>query len=128
MKIILVDAVHCFVSKDGEIFNEMHDLLELYDNKKVLLTGANDEEFKKFHLEKMPYEVFTMKHNPEKTNPEYYKILLNKLNATKEDVICFEHNIDAVKSAQSIGINTYFYDNNKKDLEDLKKFLDENLN
>jgi hypothetical protein len=36
--------------------------------------------------------------------------------------------VDAVKSAQSVGINTYFYDNDTKDLESLKKFLDDNLN
>lgn len=46
---------------------------------------------------------------------------------SKEDVIYFEHSPDAVKSAQSVGINTYYYDNDKKDLGKLEKFLDENL-
>ena len=64
MKTILVDAVDCFVSKDGEIFKEMHDLLETYQNKKIILTGANDEQYKQFGLDKMPYDVFTLKHNP----------------------------------------------------------------
>ena len=45
----------------------------------------------------------------------------------KKEVIYFEHNPDAVKSAQSIGIETYYYDNDKKDLIGLKKFLAENL-
>ena len=76
MKTIFVDAVDCFVSPDGVIFKEMFDLLESYPNKKILLTGANDEQFKKFGLDKMPYEVFTLKHDPEKTNPEYFRILL----------------------------------------------------
>ena len=131
MKTILVDAVHCFVieKEDGtfHIFKEMQDLLENYPNKKIILTSANDEKFKKFGLDKMPWEVFTLKHNPEKTNPEYYKIMLQKFNLSPGDVIYFEHNSDAVKSAQSVGINTFYYDNDKKDLTALKQFLDENL-
>lgn len=131
MKTILVDAVDCFVieREDGtfHIFNEMEDLLENFPNKKIILTGANDEQSKKFGLDKMPWEVFTLKHNPEKTNPEYYKIMLQKFNLSPDDVIYFEHNSDAVKSAQSVGINTFYYDNDKKDLTALKQFLDENL-
>ena len=131
MKTILVDAVRCFVieKEDGtfHIFKEMQDLLENFPNDKILLTGANDEEFKRFGLAKMPWEVFTLKHNPEKTNPEYYKILLQKFNLSPENVIYFEHSPDAVKSAQSVGINTFYYDNSKKDLTALKQFLDENL-
>ena len=131
MKTILVDAVDCFVieKEDGtfQIFNEMQDLLENFPNNKIILTGANDEQFKKFGLDKMPWEVFTLKHNPEKTNPEYYKIMLQKFNLSSDDVIYFEHNSNAVKSAQSVGINTFYYDNDKKDLTALKQFLDENL-
>jgi FMN phosphatase YigB (HAD superfamily) len=105
----------------------MYDLLETFPNKKIILTGAKYEKFKKLGLANMPYAVFTLEHNPEKTNPEYYNILLKNFNLSKKDVIYFEHNLDAVKSAQSVGINTYFYDNDKKDLEKLKKFLDDNL-
>jgi len=86
-----------------------------------------DESFKKFGLGKMPYEVFTLKHNPEKTDPKYYEIMLQHFGLSKDDVVYFEHNEDAVKSAQSAGIKTYHYDENKKDLESLKKFLDDNL-
>ena len=32
-----------------------------------------------------------------------------------------------VKSAQSIGINSYHYDSEKKDLDSLKQFLDQNI-
>ena len=131
MKTILVDAVNCFVIKkeDGtfQIFKEMQDLLENFSNKKIILTGANDEQFKKFGLDKMPWEVFTLKHNPEKINPEYYKTMLQKFNLSSEDVISFEHDSDAVKSAQSVGITTFYYDNDKKDLNALKQFLDNNL-
>jgi FMN phosphatase YigB (HAD superfamily) len=105
----------------------MYDLLETYQNKKIVLSGANDEQVIKFGLDNIPYELFTLKHNPEKTDPKYYEILLEKYGLRKDDVVYFEHNIDAVKSTESIGIKSYFYDNDKKDLESLKNFLDENL-
>ena len=127
MKIILVDAVEAFVSNEGIVFKEMYNLLESFPNKKIILTGANDEKFKKFGLDKMPYEVFTLEHNPEKTDPKYYEKMLEYFNLSKNDVVYFEHNLEAVKSAQSVGIKTYYYDANKKDLGALKDFLRENL-
>ncbi len=131
MKTILVDAVHCFIIKNingFEVFQDMFNLLEQYKHKKLLLTGANDEEVIKFNLKIAPYKFFTLKHNPEKTNPEYFSILLNTYNLKPEDVIYFEHNMDSVKSAESIGIKSYFYDEHTKDLKSLKEFLDNNLN
>jgi len=130
MKTILVDAVDCFIIKKDdkfEIFQDMFKLLEEYSNRKIILTGASDDKWELFGLNHMPYEVFTLKHNPEKTNPEYYNILLKKFNLDVKEVIYFEHNPDAVKSAQSVGINTFYYNNDIKDLEKLKEFLDDNL-
>ena len=128
MKKILVDAVYAFILETNgtfTIFKEMYDLLETFPNRKILLTGANDEQFKKFGLDKMPYEVFTLKHHPEKTDSQYYEIILQHFSLTAEDVLYFEHNPEAVKSAQSVGIKTHYYDPNKKDLEALKDFLSE---
>lgn len=131
MKTILVDAVDCFIieKENGkfEILQEMFNLLEVYSNKKIILTGANKEQQKKFGFNNLPYEFFTLNHNPEKIDPEYYKILLKKYHLKTEEVIYFEHNIKAVESAQSVGIKTYFYENDKKDLIALKNFLDKNL-
>lgn len=122
MKTILVDAINGLVLEDGSILEPMHKLLESYPNSKVVLTGANDEQFKKFKLDQVPYEVFTLKHDP-----EYFKILLEKYGLKTEDVIYFEHNAEAAKTAQSVGITTYFYDHTKEDMDALKQFLDENL-
>src|SRR3990167_11105670 len=123
MKTIFVDAVDCFVSDTGEIYREMNELLETYPNKKIILTGANDQQFKQFGLDDMPYEVFTLKHDPEKTDPGYYKKLLKQFNLDPKDVVYFEHNPDAVKSAQSVGIKTYFYNHTISDLVALQQFL-----
>ena len=127
MKTILVDAINGLVLENGNILASMHDLLETYPNRKIVLTGANDEQLKQFNLDQVPYEVFTLKHNPEKTDPEYFRILLEKYGLTVKDVVYFEHNRDAVESARSLGINTYFYDHTKEDMVSLKQFLDQNL-
>ena len=129
MKTILVDAVDAFdIEENGtfHIFEDMYKLLETFPNRKILLTGANDDQFKAWNLDKMPYAVFTLKHIPEKTDPKYYETMLKHFGLSKNDVIYFEHNPEAVKSAQSVGITTYFYDSDKKDLAALKKFLSDN--
>ena len=72
----------------------------------------------------MPYEVFTLKHDPEKTNPEYYKKMLAHFNLEADEVVYFEHNPEAVKSAQSVGIKTNFWDNEKRPLRELAIFLE----
>lgn len=124
MKTILVDGISGLILKDGTLFQGMYELLEQYPNPKLVLTGANDEQWKQFNLDISPYEVFTLKHNPEKTDVKYYEILLNKYDLKAEDVIFFEHNSDAAKTAELAGIKTYFYDHTKKDLAELKRFID----
>jgi len=130
MKTILIDAVYTFVIENEggfKIFEPMQKMLDEFPNTKIILTNANHERFKKYGLDKMPYEVFTLKHNPEKTDPKYFEKMLEHFNLSADSVVYFEHNKDAVSSAQSLGINTYHYDKDKKDLESLKKFLDDNL-
>lgn len=129
MKTILVDAKYCFIieNENGfEIFKDMYKLLETYPNKKIILTNANDEQMLDIGLNNVPYEVFTLKHNPDKIDPEYYKKLLNKFSLTAEGVVYLEHDTDAIKSAQSIGIETYHF-KDKRDLKSLKEFLDNSL-
>jgi FMN phosphatase YigB (HAD superfamily) len=127
MKTILVDAINTFVIKGKGIFEEMYRLLETYPNKKIIVTNANDEEINKFSLDKMPYEVFTLKHNPDKIDPNYYKILLNQFRFNSKEVIYFEHDENAVKSAISIGIASFHYDKDKQDLIALKEFIDKSI-
>lgn len=131
MKTILVDAVNTAIIKNqsGEYvqYKELFDLLEKYPNPKLILTNANDEQMVQFGLNAVPYPVFTMKHSPDKPNTLYFKTLLEKYSWNTSDVIYFEHNLDAVKSAQSVGIVSYHYDKDAKDLVALKKFIDENI-
>lgn len=127
MKTILVDAVFTFISPEGEIFKEMHKLLEEFPNRKIILTGADYESTNQYGLNDAPYEVFTLKHDPEKTEPKYFEMMLEHFGLKADEVIYLEHGEEAVKSAQSVGIKTYFYDAEKKDLESLKKFLVNNV-
>ncbi|MDP1833707.1 MAG: hypothetical protein U0944_02905 [Candidatus Moranbacteria bacterium] len=127
MKTILVDAVGGIVDGEGNVFREMHGMLERFVNRKIILTNADYEAANQYKLNDAPYEVFTLRHEPEKTDPEYFKKMLVHFGFEKDDVVYFEHSEEAARSAGSIGIKTYHYDENKKDLVALKKFLMENL-
>lgn len=119
--------MNTFVIEGRGIFGKMHELLETFPNRKIILTNANDQQAKGYGLDNVPYEVFSLKHNPDKTDPEYFKKMLEHFHFKKDDVIYFEHNHDAVKSAQSVGITAYHYDPEKKDLEALEAYLKTNL-
>jgi len=80
----------------------MQKLLDSFENRKIILTNADYEKNNKFNLLNMPYSVFTLKNNPNKTNSEFYKIFLEKYNLNSDDVIYFEHNLEAVESAMSV--------------------------
>jgi hypothetical protein len=127
MKTILVDAINTFVDTEGRVSEKMYSMLQEYPNKKIILTGANDEQMIQFGLNKMPYELFTLKHDPEKTDPIYYTTMLKHFNLDVNNTIYFEHNKDAVNCAQSVGIKTFHYDKDKKDIVTLKNFIDTNL-
>lgn len=127
MKTILVDAVHCFVLPWEWIYQDMYKLLETYENPKLILTWANDEEMDNFWLHDMPYPVFTLKHTPEKTDPQYYKTFFEEHWLSVDDVVYFENSLEATESAKSVWITTYHYDRDTKDLVTLKEFLDQHL-
>ncbi len=124
MKTILVDGISGLILKDGTLQDEMYQMLETYPNLKLVLSGANEDQWKQFNLDVSPYEVFTLKHDPEKTDPKYFEILLSKYNLSSDQVVYFEHNLEAAKTAELVGIKTYLYDDSKQDIPSLKKFLD----
>ncbi|MEI6650087.1 MAG: hypothetical protein WCL23_01485 [Candidatus Moraniibacteriota bacterium] len=130
MKTILVDAAFTFTidSESGfHIFQELHDLLDTFPNPKIILTNANDEQLLKFGIVDMPYPVFSLKHEPDKVVPEYFVIMLDHFNLKPEDIVYFEHDLNAVRSAESVGITSYHYDADKKDLVSLRNFLEHNV-
>tara|TARA_Y100000310_G_scaffold89559_2_gene86650 strand:- start:2854 stop:3252 length:399 start_codon:yes stop_codon:yes gene_type:complete len=124
-KVILVDAWNTFVTEEG-VFKEMQLMLDSFGNKKIILTNANEEQKVKFGIIDMPYEVFSLAHNPDKVDPEYFRKMLDHFSLSSEEVVYFEHNLGAVKSAQSVGIRSFWYDKDKKDSEKVKDFLESN--
>lgn len=126
MKVILVDAIHTFFIKDHGVFHEMHELLEMYPNRKIILTNADQGQIMQLGMNHLPYELFTLQHDPEKSDPRYYRIMLARFSLHPEDVLYVEHGEDAVKSARAVGILTHHYDCEKKDLVSVKAFLDAN--
>ena len=125
MKTILVDAWNTFVNENG-VNHEMKSILDNFDDNKIIVTNANEEEKIIFGIVNMPYQVFSLAHNPNKTDSEYFKKMLTHYNLSIDKVVYFEHNEDAVKSAQSIGIKTLWLKKGS-DLSLLKKFLESNL-
>jgi len=122
-KILAVDAVGCLVDLNGNINNDIFKMINEYKNKKIILTNANDEE-KKIFLKNISDEIFSLKHNPEKIDPTYYEKFLSKFQIKAENVIYFEHDIQAVNSAKLNGILTHHYDGN---INNLNQFLKKNL-
>lgn len=125
MKTILVDAWNTFVTEEG-INLDLKKLLDSYPNNKIILTNATEEELVKFGIINMPYPVFSLAHNPNKTDANYFVKMLQHFNLKTEDVVYFEHNVDAVTSAKSIGISTFHYNKLEK-LDYLTTFLNSNL-
>lgn len=128
MKTILIDAVGTLIIKGEGVHEEMQLLLDSYPNHKVIVSNANNDELIDYGLDRgLPYELFTLKHNPNKVDPKFFEILLERYDLKPNDVVYFEHSREACKSAESLGIPTYFYDHAKQDLVGLKNFLNKQL-
>lgn len=127
MKTILVEAINTFVIKDQGIDQEIFDLLESFPNRKIILTNATDERMEESDFAEVPYEIFTLSNDPSKIDPEYFTTMLSHLGLEAEEVVYFEHNPEAIKSAESVGITTYHFDPEERDLKLLKDFLERNI-
>jgi hypothetical protein len=123
-KILAIDAIGLLVDVNGKINFKINRLINEFDNKKIVLTNANDNEKKKF-LKNVNYKIFSLKHNPEKSNITYFKKFLLKYNLKPNQLIYIEHNIKACRSARKNKIKTFHYVGN---YIKLKKFLKLNLN
>lgn len=81
----------------------------------------------KFGLDRCPYEVFSLAHDPEKTDPAYYRTMLARYGFEASDVVYFEHALAAAESARSVGIPTHLYETEARDFAGLREFLDMSL-
>tara|TARA_B110001450_G_scaffold45214_1_gene41752 strand:+ start:4802 stop:5179 length:378 start_codon:yes stop_codon:yes gene_type:complete len=125
MKTILVDAWNTFV-KNNTIDSDIYKILESYENQKIILTNANNKELINLGIVNMPYKVFSLSHNPNKDDKLYFIKLIEKYNLIISDLVYIEHNIEAVKSAISLGIKTYHY-KPQESTDELSQFLLKNM-
>jgi FMN phosphatase YigB (HAD superfamily) len=56
----------------------------------------------KFELVDLPYDMYSMEHEPDKTDELYFKSLLEKFNLQAQEVVYFEHNLESVAAASSL--------------------------
>jgi HAD superfamily hydrolase (TIGR01509 family) len=125
MKTILVDAMNT-ISVDGKIDQKMQEILDSFENRKIILTNANEEQRKEF-LSNVPYEMFSLDHNPNKTDGGYYEKMLEHFGLKPEECIYFEHNKAACDKAREVGITSYHFDHEERGLNKLEEFLKENI-
>ncbi len=125
MKTILVDAWNTFVTEKG-INIELKKILDTYQNQKIIVTNATLEERRKFGIINMPYEVFSLGHDPNKTDALYFEKLLFFYNLKPQEVIYFEHHFEAVQAAKSLKIKTHHF-SKLDNLENLITFINSNL-
>lgn len=127
MKTIFVDAWQTLVTADG-MDQKMYEILEKFENLKVIVTNADEENQKKYGIVNMPYEVYTLKNDPNKSDPKYYQMLMEDYNLSPDEVVLFENVPESVESAKKAGIkNVYRFDPEVRDYEALEKFIQENL-
>ncbi len=107
-KILAIDAVGLLVDVNGKVNTKIDGLIKKFDNKKIVLTNANDIEKKKF-LKNIKYKIFTLKHYPEKSNTTYFKKFLLKYKLKPNELIYIEHDLKACRSARKNKIKTYHY-------------------
>ncbi len=125
-KIILVDWWQTFVTQEG-IDKSLQGMLDSFPNKKIILTNATIAEREKRGAEPMPYEIFSLDHNPDKTDSIYFSKMLEILWLSTDNLIYFERNPISVAAAQSVWITTCYYDIEKRDIAALKEFISSNV-
>jgi FMN phosphatase YigB (HAD superfamily) len=115
------------IIKKDDIFILNQDLFEYLNSRperKIVVTNAKDEilkEIKKL-LKNSDFEVFSLEFNPEKTNPQYFEILLQSLGLEAKDCLYLDHSLDNLNSAKQVEIPGILYQNN--DFSEFKKVLE----
>ena len=122
IKAILVDAINTLIDKEKGINKELAEFLQNTGKKIIVVTNADKKEVES-KIKGYNFEVFTLNKSPDKSNPKYFKQLLEEYNLKQDDIIYFDHKGDNVKSAKSNSINAILYKNNKQ----AKEFIENNI-
>jgi leucyl-tRNA synthetase/ADP-ribose pyrophosphatase YjhB (NUDIX family) len=125
---ILIDAVFCLINKteSGMSLNqELFDYLERLPQRKIVVTNAKDQNLVTIkQLVGDKFEVFSLRFDPEKTDPKFYETMIKNLSIDTSSTIYFDHNTDNLKSAKSNGIHCFQYTSNQQAISTLKTLFD----
>jgi FMN phosphatase YigB (HAD superfamily) len=127
MKFILVDAVHTLIDSNFNVDQEMFKMLESFQNQKIIVTNAGGESLERIEKLGILYPIFTLCRNPEKINSDYFRQFMMQYDCKNSDLLYFDHNILAVKAAEIVGIKSFHYEVEKRNIEEVKNFLTDNL-
>lgn len=127
MKTILIDAMYTLIDTNGILDEKIQEILDRYDNPKIILTNMRVETFQKYAMDLLPYPVFTLSREPSKLEPLYFEMLMEEYSIFAHECLYIEHNKEVVACAESVGINTYYFDSEKRDLKLLEEFLENNI-
>ena len=79
------------------------------------------------NIEEAEYLLCTGLFDNYENDLNYYKILLEQFDLAVEDLIYIEHNMEAIRSAESLNIKVFHYDKDLKDINKLNQFLELNI-
>lgn len=127
MKTILIDAMYTLIDTNGILDEKIQEILDRYDNPKIILTNMRVETFQKYAMDLLPYPVFTLSREPSKLEPLYFEMLMEEYSIFAHECLYIEHNKEVVACAESVGINTNYFDSEKRDLKLLEEFLENNI-
>lgn len=124
MKTLLVDAVRTIISSDKEytidtwwLNKDLADYLITLNNCRIIVvTNAPDLKFAKIqrYLADYDFEIYSLENNPWKTDPEFFKKLLQDKKINASDCFYLDHKQENLEAAVMNGIEWVLYVNNEQ--------------
>jgi HAD superfamily hydrolase (TIGR01509 family) len=102
-KTILLDGMYCLFDESFTVNEEIMNRIQLYGKPVIIVTNAPREKLKTI-AEKTGFEVVTYEKNPVKTDPEFFKKLLEEKNLTADNCIYLDHDAANLTSAKEVDI------------------------
>ncbi|MCK4387037.1 MAG: hypothetical protein KAV41_03085 [Candidatus Pacebacteria bacterium] len=123
--VMLIDGMHCLYDKNFNLDKKLLDLINSYNFKKILVINANGEKAKNLvRIHNM--DVFTFEKEITKDSKVFFDKLLEKQNLSVKNVFYFDHKQDNLEGAMQAGIKNTFLYSFGDDLDNLKKFINDN--
>lgn len=112
--------------KDREIFK---NIKEKHNNVKVII-ATNHLSFvrnfigESFNVDYLDDLIISAEIHKIKPNSDFYEYILNKYNIDSTELLFLDDNVDNIKGAKQLGINTIKVENDTNLLEEILKFID----